>query len=65
MHLIINGESAEVPTNTVAELLQYLGHKDKWFAVAVDGMHIPRQAWFDTRLHESQSVEILSPMQGG
>lgn len=65
MHLIINGKSADVPTITVAELLQYLGHKDNWFAVAVDGNHIPRQAWQDTKLQESQSVEILSPMQGG
>lgn len=65
MQLMINGQVAEVPDLTLDELLRHLGHTDRWFAVAVDGFHIPRHAWINTILRESQSIEILSPMQGG
>jgi|688.fasta_scaffold293473_3 sulfur carrier protein len=65
MQLIINGETADVPELSLAELLNYLGHTDQWFAVAVDGAHIPRPSWSDTKLNNFQSIEILSPMQGG
>ncbi|MBS2003708.1 MAG: sulfur carrier protein ThiS [Cyanobacteria bacterium SZAS LIN-5] len=65
MQLTINGQQADVPAKTLDELLLLLGHTDRWFAVALDGMHIPRDVWSHTELREFQAVEILSPMQGG
>ncbi len=65
MQLFVNGEMNDVPVSTLAELIALLGHSGDSFAVAVDGDHVPKHSWSESKLAEHQSVEIIAPMQGG
>ena len=66
MNISVNGEVRDVPEGTgVDQLLEYLGYRTGAVAVAVNLEFIPSNAFPNTRLHESDEVEILSPMSGG
>ena len=65
MVLIVNGERQEVEAPNVADLLQALGYEGGFFAVAVNQEVVRRTAWATAPLSEGDSVEILTPRQGG
>jgi sulfur carrier protein len=66
MQVTVNGAVRECDHSlTVSEFLQRLGYDAGFIAVAVDGSHVPRQEWSKTFIHAGQSIEIVSPMQGG
>jgi sulfur carrier protein len=66
MRLTINGEPREFPAlRTIQDLLDALKYEGRYFAVAVNLQCIPRSQYELTSLHENDSIEILSPMQGG
>jgi sulfur carrier protein len=63
--LIVNGERQEVEATDVATLLRDLGFDGTFYAVAVNQEVVRRARWGETRLAEGDSVEILTPRQGG
>ena len=65
MVLIVNGEPQEVEAPNVADLLHALGYEGGFFAVAVNQEVVRRNAWAKARLSEGDTVEILTPRQGG
>ncbi|WP_303673774.1 sulfur carrier protein ThiS [Vampirovibrio chlorellavorus] len=66
MQLLVNGEPHQVPEATsVQDLLNQLGYEPKAIAVAVDGDFVPKHQYATLALRPAQSVEVLSPMQGG
>ena len=65
MVLTVNGERQEVRAETVATLLDVLGYEGTFFAVAVNQELVRRAAWGEARLADGDSVEILTPRQGG
>ena len=66
MRLLVNGHPHELaPELTLAELLEQLTATTRGSAAAVDGAVVPRGQWPTLRLHEGQSVEILTAVQGG
>ena len=65
MVLIVNGERQEVEAPNVAALLETLGYEGRFFAVAVNQEVVRRTAWAEAQLREGDSVEILTPRQGG
>lgn len=67
MSLTVNGEKIELPSPsmTVAELLELLGYKDHFVAVAINSDCIRRLDFESHRLSASDKVEILAPMAGG
>ncbi len=66
MQLFVNGEPQHVPEATsVQNLLIQLGYEPKSIAVAVDGDFVPKHQYETFSLRPAQSVEVLSPMQGG
>ena len=65
MVLIVNGERQEVEEPSVAALLEALGFEGSFFAVAVNQEVVRRARWAETPLAEGDSVEILTPRQGG
>ena len=65
MVLIVNGERQEVEAPNVADLLVALGYEGGFFAVAVNQEVVRRNAWAEAQLSEGDSVEILTPRQGG
>lgn len=49
----------------LADILLREGYTDSYFAVAVNQQFIPRTAYLETRLNDGDSIEVVSPMQGG
>ena len=65
MVLTVNGERQDVEAGNVAALLDTLGYEGGFFAVAVNQDVVRRANWAETQLAEGDSVEILTPRQGG
>ncbi len=65
MRLTINGESHQLETTRLSEVLILLEFEGKWLVTAVNGVLIHRDEWGHYRLGDGDRVEILAPMQGG
>lgn len=65
MFLIVNGERRETSATRVDALLAELDYEGAHLAVAVNYDVVPRARWADTPLNDNDSVEILTPRQGG
>jgi sulfur carrier protein len=65
MHLIVNGERRETKATRVDALLAELEYEGTHLAVAVNYDVVPRARWAETPLNDNDSIEILTPRQGG
>ncbi len=65
MFLIVNGERRETKATRIDALLAELEYEGTHLAVAVNYDVVPRARWADTALNNNDSVEILTPRQGG
>ena len=65
MKLTINGNPQEIEAATLAEALAALQLSDARVATALNGSFVPAAARPDTPLSPGDSLEIVSPMQGG
>ena len=64
MNITINGELLNVNSKALVEVLQSFAAVAP-FAVAVNGEFIPQSRHSNYVLNEGDSVELLSPIQGG
>lgn len=65
MVLIVNGERRETNATRVDALLAELEYEGTHLAVAVNYDVVPRARWSETVLNDNDTVEILTPRQGG
>jgi sulfur carrier protein len=66
MHIVLNGESLELPSALdVAALLRRLGLAEKRVAVEVNREIVPRSRHADRMLREGDEVELVHAMGGG
>lgn len=65
MKLTINGELKEIEAATVADALAALDLGEARVATALNGQFVPQDAREGTELSPGDTLEILSPMQGG
>ncbi len=65
MFVIVNGERRETQATRVDALLAELEYEGTHLAVAVNYDVVPRARWAETPLNDNDSVEILTPRQGG
>jgi sulfur carrier protein len=65
MRLTVNGEAKDVAATRVDALLGELEFEGTHFAIAVNYDVVPRARWSQTQLAEGDTVEILTPRQGG
>lgn len=63
--LTINGERKQVRAMTPRELLTELELEGEFFAIAVNRRVITRTRWDESILRDGDSVEIVTPRQGG
>ena len=63
--LTVNGERKEVRAANPRELLTELELEGEFFAIAVNRRVIPKARWNESVLHDGDSVEIVTPRQGG
>lgn len=66
MNIIFNGQALTLATSEInlTQLLQQQGAKEP-FAVAVNQTFVPRSQCDGYQLQAGDSVELLSPIQGG
>ena len=64
MTITINGERLTIKSAKLVEILQNFGAKPP-FAVAINGEFIPQSLHVSTTINEGDSIELLSPIQGG
>ncbi|WP_019219720.1 sulfur carrier protein ThiS [Bartonella florencae] len=65
MKIFVNGEIIQTKVSTLKLLLDELGYKGNWLAIAVNAEVVPINAREQFVLHEGDKIEVLSPMQGG
>tara|TARA_B100001063_G_C16595718_1_gene467993 strand:- start:325 stop:519 length:195 start_codon:yes stop_codon:yes gene_type:complete len=64
MTITINGELLTIKSTMLVDVLQNFGAKPP-FAVALNGEFIPQSLHASTTINEGDSIELLSPIQGG
>ena len=65
MKIMINGENHDVDKQTLAELLDSLGHESTTVATALNGVFVPLAERESNLLQAEDAVEIIAPMAGG
>lgn len=67
LSLTLNSQPITLSPNTLLDqlLAQYLKNIDLPFAVAINGVFVPRQQYSNTPLNQGDSIEVLSPNVGG
>jgi sulfur carrier protein len=64
MNITINDELIAISSDKLTRCLQDFGAVAP-FAVAINGEFIPQSQHSDYMLNEGDSIELLSPIQGG
>ncbi|ATC81102.1 sulfur carrier protein ThiS [Pseudoalteromonas agarivorans] len=64
MTITINGELLTIKSSMLVDVLQNFGAKPP-FAVALNGEFIAQSLHASTTINEGDSIELLSPIQGG
>ncbi len=66
MRILVNGESREFPDGlTLAELLDELGIRRDYTAVALNREVAAKASYVTTMVREGDRLEIVRPMAGG
>jgi sulfur carrier protein len=65
MRLTVNGEQKDVAATRIDALLGELEFEGTHFAIAVNYDVVPKARWAETSLAEGDTIEILTPRQGG
>lgn len=65
MRISVNGRTLEASATTLALLLEELGYEDQTVATALNQNFVRGKDRAETALREGDTVEILSPRQGG
>jgi sulfur carrier protein len=63
--LTINGERKSVRALSPRELLAELELEGEFFAIAVNRTVVTKARWSESLLRDGDSVEIVTPRQGG
>jgi sulfur carrier protein len=63
--LTVNGERKSVRAATPRELLAELELEGEFFAIAVNRRVVAKARWNERALNDGDSVEIVTPRQGG
>ncbi len=63
--LTVNGERKEVRARSLRELLTELEFEGGFFAVAVNRKVVARERWDERLLNDGDTIEIVTPRQGG
>ena len=65
MLIIVNGESINVETSNLSDILRQLGYQAEDIVVARNSTFIPRPQWSDCVVEENDTLDILAAVVGG
>ncbi len=65
MRVTINGEPQDIKATAIDALLAELAFEGRHFAIALNFDVLPRSQWASTTLKDGDTIEIITPRQGG
>lgn len=65
MRVIVNGERTDVAASTISALLTEMEYEFSQLAIAVNRKVVPKKRWAETAISAGDSIEIITPRQGG
>jgi len=66
IEVIVNGKRIEIPAGlNVKEAINALEYRQEGFALALNGTFVAISTYESTKIRDNDSIEILSPVQGG
>lgn len=65
MHVTVNGERTDVAAATLAALLTEMEYEFSQLAIAVNRKVVPKKRWAETAINAGDTIEIITPRQGG
>lgn len=65
MNITVNGEDKKLDQQTLKELIEFLGVKEKVMAAAVNMQVVKKESWANHKLQEGDKVELLQFVGGG
>ena len=65
MVLTVNGERQEVAATTIPALLRELDYEGAFLVVAINHDVVQRRRWDEVELKAGDTIEIVTPRQGG
>ncbi|SFV62996.1 hypothetical protein MNB_SV-3-1615 [hydrothermal vent metagenome] len=66
IEIIVNGKRKTIPEGlNIKKMIEAIEHKGEGFAVALNGMFVALSTYETTIVKDNDSIEILSPVQGG
>ena len=65
MVVTVNGEPQEVAATTIPALLAELEYEGEFLVVAVNHDVVQRRRWDEIHLKAGDTIEIVTPRQGG
>ena len=65
MRIKLNGETVEVETTRLSDILEECGYQHDRIATAVNGEIVHRQSRAETKLCEGDRLEVVAPVVGG
>ncbi|WNO11028.1 sulfur carrier protein ThiS [Teredinibacter sp. KSP-S5-2] len=61
----LNGNATQTSAQTLADLLSEINMNDESFAIAINQQFIPKENYANKIIDHGDTIEVLSPMQGG
>ena len=66
IEIIVNGTRTTIPNGlNVKEVVKALEYKSEGFALALNGTFVAISTYEKTMVRDNDSIEILTPVQGG
>lgn len=65
MQVIVNGQETQVASATLAALLTEMDYEFTQLAIAVNRKVVPKKRWAEHALNAGDTIEIITPRQGG
>lgn len=65
MRIHVNGDSVDVSSYLLSNILESLGYQCKKIVVAVNQEFVARESWSEFHISEGDHLDVLSPIEGG
>lgn len=61
----LNGNATQTSAQTLADLLSEMNMDNESFAIAINQQFVPKENYAHQIIDHGDTIEVLSPMQGG
>ncbi|MXW52423.1 MAG: sulfur carrier protein ThiS [Gammaproteobacteria bacterium] len=65
IRILVNGDKVDVASHRLTNILEKLGYQCNKVVVAVNQEFVEKESWSHYRVQEGDSLDVLSPIEGG